>query len=585
MLAQQKQRPISKPIPANVETAMTAQGMDMVAPFAPGRPFTPYFEVGTDPRAFDYLPGYNLVTRPRSVESRMSFDTIRNIYRVYDVARMCIEHRIDEVSGLEPSIVAAKGVTEDVDWAVQRAEQIMRKPDGRTPFQMWQSSYLEDVLKFDAGALNVGRLRNGTPTVLEVVDGTTILPLLNVSGRRPVSPAPAFTQIIHGLPGVWMAEDDLIYFPLRQQPNSPYGLSPVEWVILNANTDLRFQYHFLAFFTQGTLPAGFMEAPPDFSHPDNIETLQATWDSVMEGDEGKKHQIRWVPTGAKFTPIHSDTFDHQFSEWMLKKTCAAHKVKPTALGFVDDVNRAQGDVQQEVQAQIGLRPLTRFLETIYTAFLQDVHGLPVEFQFPRDGEQEDVLQQAQADKIDIEAGVISSDERRVKLGLPVDPSNPVPRVMATRTGIVPLSSIIALGGKGLDLDTMAPKPGVVAFVEDEPQPAALSGQENKISDIVGGKRVPQQPAVSGPSAPSPDAAKASAPPQHPDASQPPSGPVAKELGAFSRFAKARAERGGQWRDFQFTDASPFIADLLNTAGQSDPITAARLAQSILDGKV
>lgn len=575
--------------PPEIEAAMDEQGMNTLALFGPGRPFTPYFEPGTDPRAYNFEPGYNLVTRPRSVRSKMSFETIASIYDVWDDARMCIEHRIDEISGLEYSIVPGKGVTEDVEWAIDRAEALMEEPDGTTPFLSWQSSFLEDVLKFDAGCLNVGRLRNGAPGALEVVDGTTIIPLIGQRGRRPKSPAPAFTQVIQGLPGVWMWDEDTWYQPLRAQPNSMYGLAPIEWLILTANTDLRFQRHFLAYFTEGALPAGFMEAPEDFSHPDEIKQLQATWNAVMEGDAGKKHQIRWVPAGAKFTPYKDDPFSIAFPEWMLKKCAAAHKVKPTALGFVDDVNRAQGDVQQDVQEQIGRKPLVKYLQTVYTWYLRRVHGLPVKFQFETGGEQEDLLQQAQADKIWIDCGVISPDEPRARLGHKVDPSNPVPRTMSTRTGLVPISSIMAVGGKGLDLDTMAPAAGSVSYVDDEPQPAALSGQEQKITDLLGDKRVPQAPAAgaapaqSGPDA-GPAASATDGPPQHPDATQPPSSRVAKELGAFTRFAKARAERGGAWRDFHFTDASPFIADLLNTAGKSDPITAAKLAQSLVDGK-
>jgi hypothetical protein len=100
--------------------------------------------------------------------------------------------------------------------------------------------------------------------------------------------------------------------------------------------------------------------------------------------------------------------------------------------------------------------------------------------------------------------------------------------------------------------------------------------------MVGSKRVtppPTSPAPASPAAPS--GVAPSGPPNQASTAPPPaSGPVTKELNAFTRFAKARAERGGPWRDFHFTQAAPFIAELLNTAGKSDPTTAATLAQSI-----
>jgi hypothetical protein len=158
--------------------------------------------------------------------------------------------------------------------------------------------------------------------------------------------------------------------------------------------------------------------------------------------------------------------------------------------------------------------------------------------------------------------------------------------MSTRTGLVPLSSIMALGSKNLDLDTLAPKAGSVTYVEDEPQPAALSGQEQPVTDLVGGKQVaPPSPSAGAPATPP----KPPAGPEKPAAAgSPPSfskpeaaSPVAKELNSFSRFAKARTDR--PWRDFAFTEAAPFIAELLNAAGKSDAATAALLAQQILTG--
>ena len=66
-----------------------------------------------------------------------------------------------------------------------------------------------------------------------------------------------------------------------------------------ANTDMRFQMYFLDFFTSGSLPAGFMEAPPDLSNAAQVQEWQETWDALMIGDQEKLRQIRWVPSGTK----------------------------------------------------------------------------------------------------------------------------------------------------------------------------------------------------------------------------------------------------------------------------------------------
>jgi 8-oxo-dGTP pyrophosphatase MutT (NUDIX family) len=202
--------------------------------------------------------GYNLVTRARSTAGKMSFGTLDRIIGAYDTARICIEHIEDDIRSLEWRVTPMDGIASDVTDAVSAATRLMKKPDGTTPFDSWVIQWLEDILRYDAGALHKIRTRSGALAGLEVVSGTEIAPLLNYGGRRPVPPAPAFVQFLNGVPGVWMSDTnpfwqpgdlhELIYQPYRPQPQGPYGLPPMEYLLLNANTDLRFQWYFLQFF-------------------------------------------------------------------------------------------------------------------------------------------------------------------------------------------------------------------------------------------------------------------------------------------------------------------------------------------------
>jgi hypothetical protein len=548
--------------------------MANIAPFAPGRPIPPFFPVGTEPRGFDYRTGYNLITRPRSSVGRMSFETMRQLLRVWDVARICIEHRQDDVRAVDHRIVPRRGVLGDVSDAVARATAVMRKPDGVTPFDAWQSSFLEDVLRYDAGTLYKARTLDGKFAALEVVDGTTIGPLLDYEGRRPEGDAPAFVQFLHGLPGSWHTADSLFYQPFRTQPESPYGLPPIEWTLLTANTDVKFQWHFLNYFTEGTLPAAFAEAPPEYAHPDQILDLQNAWDQVMEGDLAMKRKMRWVPNGSKITPVRDDAFDKDFPEWLLKKCCAAFKVRPNDIGFSDDVNRATADVQSEVQARVGRKPLLTYLKGIYDSWLQDDLGLPVEWLWDSGEERDDKLQEAQANQLYVEMGAQSVDEVRERvLGLPVDHQNPIPRYVMTRTGLVPLASVMAISGDEIDPDSLAPTAASIEHIDDEPQPSSLAGEEQKIQDIVGAHRRPA-PGAAGPESGPRDAEPEDAVP----AGFVPSA-VAKELGAFARFARTRADRG-TWRDFDFRHLDASHGLVLNTVARSSPAAAIAAARAL-----
>lgn len=442
--------------PVAVDQAMTAQGFDQSSAFGPGRPIQPFAGYGVQPRAFDYAAGANITARPRQ-GARAGFDTLRQIVDSYDVARICINHRIDDVRSLDWHIDAADGYPGDVTAAVTAATALMRRPDGRTPFSAWLSMWLEDVLRYDAGALYRRRDKAGRVIALEVVDGTTIAPQLDFYGRRPAYPAPAFVQYIEGLPWDWLTDTDLIYQPFRPQPDNPYGLAPIEAMLLTANADIRFQWHFLQYFTEGAMPGGIMEAPPDVSDPEQIALWQSTWDAVMEGDQAKKHQIRWVPAGTKFTPTRDYPFDDKFPLYLLHKTCAAFGVTPNDLGFTETVNRATGDTQVDVQFRTGTLPLIRHVEGILTSFLADDLGLPVKFTLDTGQEKEDRETLAKAWQIGVFTGAVGVDEMRAEVyGLPVDNDRPTPRfVLDSKTGPVPLRSLYAIAGP-TDPETLAP---------------------------------------------------------------------------------------------------------------------------------
>lgn len=444
-----------------IEQSMLEQGMGYQRPFSPGRPLNPYFGFSADPRQFDFMTGENITARPR--HNRISFDTLRTMTSQYDVARMCIARRIDSFRSFQYAIVPEDGYqSSDMREAIYEARKRIAKPDGRTPFKSWIAMHLENLFRYDAPAVFRRRNRGGQVIGIEIVDGSTIAPLLDEFGRPPAPPAPAFMQFANGVPWDWLTTEDLIYLPYRPQPDSPYGRAPLEDILLTANTDLRLQMHLLEQWTKGSIPGGFMEAPEDMSSPAEVEEFQDTWDADVEGDQEKKVQVRWVPHGANFKPSLDGKFDDPLARWLMRKTCAAYMIMPQDLGLTEDVNRATGETQVDIQERISDRPLADHLDTLMTSYLQEDCGLPVKVVTSLSAEKEDRKTEAEAWKIYIETGMASADEGRQKLlGLEVDNERPVPRfILNPRTGPIPLASIMTIAGP-IDPETAAPS-------EDQP---------------------------------------------------------------------------------------------------------------------
>lgn len=596
------------------ERSMRGQGLDFGSAFSPGTPLQPWSGYGGEPRRFGFPTGYNIVTRPER-DKRVAFSTLKALIDNYDVARMAIGHRIDDVRSLDWSLVPRRGFSGDVDAALDAGYAIMRRPEGpgtTLGLRAWLAKWLEDVLRYDAGVLFRRRDRAKRVIGLKVVSGPTIAPLLDYWGDTPTSPAPAFAQFVEGVPWKWFTTDDLIYVPFRPQPDSPYGFAPLESVLITANTDVRFQMHFLSWFTQGTVPEGFAVAPQDVSTPDQLEEWQQYWDALLYGDDAAKHQLKWVPHGTTFDFPAIKTFDAAFPLYLMRKVAAAYHVTPNDLGFTEDVNRATGDTQVDVQFRVGTLPLVQYVEDILTDYLQDDRGLPLEFKFDTGQEKEDRVATAQAHEIYVNMGAESADEVRAnELGLPIDNERPVPRFINNpRTGPVPLQNLLAIAGPN-DPETGAPvddeplstepfdgahgllpdkSPGGTQFQRapvdpDEPEFPQL---EKPVpgSDVVGTK--PGAPVIGDAN---PSGVAGAAPVKKnvtagvtaetgltgfdligddqdaDDEADDPHMHVEKELAAFTRFRKARA-RAGRWRDFTFEYLDAVQAHRLNDAGRA-----------------
>jgi len=576
-------------VPPQIEAAEQAAQMGPEHPFSPGEPVRPYDGYSRTPRAFDFQTSYNVATRPRTHE-RVSFDVLRGLIDAYDVASLCIWHRIDSIRSLDWKLVAADGFTGDPADAIAEGAKVLEKPDGEHDFGTWFAMWAFDVLAFDAGALYRMRNRGGKCVGLMPFDGTTIAPLLDYWGGSPAPPAEAYVQYANGLPWNWLTRDDLIYEPFRPRSNSPYGHAPLESILLNANTDLRFQAYFLQRFTDGNIPEAFASAPESWS-PDQIEQFQAFWDSIMYGDQAQKHQIKWMPGGSTIAWSNEKDFSDVFSLHMMRKTASAYHVVPTDIGFTENSNYSTGESQADVGHRVGDLPFGRHCERIITRFLQRDVGLPVRHKFDWGDEEDDRLAQAQADDVYVKAGVIGASElREMRFGLTEPSGQQVPRfVYTTRAGPIPLSSLLDVAGP-TDPETAAPMPGV-----------PLPHKEFELVEGVVPVPAPKAPALAerlyGPPA------VPGAPP--PGSVQPPAAPLAKEattgitadtgitsydlvgqdddededdeddraelakaeMAAFRRFERAR-RKAGVWRDFRFTAVEPEVARSLNHRGRT-----------------
>jgi hypothetical protein len=425
--------------------------------FGPDLPMPPSAPAGTPPRTLDYPVGYNINIQPRNLES-ISFDQMRGLADSFDLVRLCIETRKDQVSRMpwafrlkhqpgQPKRANNRGNSafsgednEQNDPRLSQLTDFFCYPDREHTWQQWVRLLLEDLLVLDAPVLvpiidQAGQLWSPGKQLyaLEVIDGSTIARKIDAMGRTPAPPGVAYQQLLKGLPAVDFTSDQLIYRPRNVRAHKFFGFSPVEQIILTINIGLRRQIHLLNYYTEGNVPEALAQVPKEWS-ADQISEFQEWFDSALAGNSARRRRITFVPEcgNLQFTrdPMLKDALD----EWITRIVCYAFGLSPQQ--FVSVMNRATAETSVEQAAAEGLVPILGYLADIINLIVNRYFGFSdIEFVWEQDRTL-NALDQAKVDDIYVRAGVLSIDEVRESLGKhPLGFGNAV----ITSTGFAPLS--------------------------------------------------------------------------------------------------------------------------------------------------
>ncbi len=204
--------------------------------FGPQAPLPPAAPPEVAGRQFDYPFGFNLAVTPRGWEPT-GFAELRALADAHDLLRTIIETRKDQMERLTWRIRPRDGGASDAakDSRIAAISAFFARPDQVRSWAAWLRMLLEDLLVIDAPTLYLRRTYGGALWALEPLDGATIKRLIDDWGRTPAPPAPAYQQILKGIPAVDYTADELIYAPRNARVHKAYGFSPVEQVQMSVN--------------------------------------------------------------------------------------------------------------------------------------------------------------------------------------------------------------------------------------------------------------------------------------------------------------------------------------------------------------
>lgn len=498
--------------------------------FGPLQPITPVpvdvpppGEERAEPRRWQYQVGWNMpIGQPGNEGLKLaSFANLRTVADAYSVARACIQVRSQEILGLGweigPTKEAEKKMRGDhkarQDFDERRAamKKFWRRPDHNYfSFSSWLNAVLEDILAVDALSLYLHPSRRPGKGILgsdlaalAVLDGTTIRPLLDVQGAKPIPPNPAYQQYLYGVPRsdlmtvlrgedvedmgeARVAEyrgDQLLYLPYIARDWTPYGFPPIERALVPIMSGLQRQQYQLSYFDEGSIPGMFISAGDPNTTPNQLRELQDAL-NAMAGDPAWKHRIIVLPGGSKVDPIRPVPLADQFDEIIMTQVCMSFDVMPMELGISPKVSTTQSPgaanqmakASQNIHQRKATKPLLKWLAEVFDTIIQDVVGqtdMCWKWEGLEEGEDETALSNRLV--VEIGHGLKSIDEGRLALGeqpwgLPLT-SDPV---YFTATGVVPVNAPAAAieAPPGIGAETAKPSADHGIPAAPAPQPAA-----------------------------------------------------------------------------------------------------------------
>ena len=598
--------------------------------FGPGYPLFPdaIDPIGPDgrtvPRRTQYLISANL----QLIDRRIPWSVLKGLAEDVDVIQRCIQCVQDALVGLDWSwgfsqqiigqIMAEQDLTNTAKATsiardkygdeLDRVQTFFDYPDKKMgyTFDTWLTDIIASHLTYDGVVIYPSYNLGGELTSLSTIDTSTIKILLDNQGFIPQPPAPAYQQILYGFPrGEYQAEnmtddgavpggftdDQLAYYIRRPGASNLYGYSQVEECLNIATIYMERQSWLHAEYSHGVTPRMFVEtAETENWSPEQLGYYERTLNDQWSGQTQRRQQIMLGRPGMKPTQLKSmeEAYKSDYDAWLVMQMGSKFGIPQSMLGIQmhSSIGGGAAGKQQGDQAeQYATDALKNWLVGIINDMARRFLGVGPEITITctGGGNDDDDLTRAQADEIDVNAGIRTRNEIRAERGIPLMNEPEADQLGVTiATGVSFLSGALEAQQAAAELAAQPPPP---------PQPkVVVANADGTLTDPTTGQ--PHDPAAAATSASvAPKATSASvgstsasvAPksaskddkpdvdakddPRQPDTD------ASKELTAFSKWARTHVGRASRNFEFQHVDAE--LAEQLNDAARVGDLTVVK----------
>lgn len=229
-------------------------------------------------------------------------------------------------------------------------------------FRDFVEPVVEDALVLDAGVVEKERTLGGDIFALHGVDGARIKVNALWDGDEGV---PRYYWAPTPLVEVPILNSDMLYIMTNPRTYSVVGLANLETLKMTIDAEID-GASYNARQVRNAAPDGLLHLGEGIRE-DRVEAFRAFWNAEIAGRGALA-----ITGGGKqpsFIPFRATNRDMQYTEWLeylVRQICAVFLISPQDLGLTFDINRATGEVQQELTEDRGLRPLLGRFQDIFT---------------------------------------------------------------------------------------------------------------------------------------------------------------------------------------------------------------------------
>lgn len=383
----------------------------------------------TEPRSFVYVPNVNATMSPRMAYGLIPFTTLRAFAETVPEVGQSLRILIEELKAFRPTI----SLPDDTELTPANREWVdlrwmTESPDRFNPWPVWLSRFLYNVLVYDAGSVYRERMpRLGVDKIvsLRVLDGSTLFVLVDEQGEQPRPPAPAFQQIIYGMPRGLFNTHQIWYRPRHLRADAPYGRSPIEDALPAVRLLSNLWDYEGSWYTDGTISEQVLTAPPDWT-TDQILQFEADFNARMAGNpEERAGRARFVPSGTQSLSLKDARFREDVYAAASNVVRMAYGIPKTEAGESPGTGLGGAGFLEAMQSmfyRMGLAPLKSYVESLFNDTLKEngYPGFKFALNFPQDSI--DPHKEEEKTTARYQAGIITRNEARRAIGLQEDPT-------------------------------------------------------------------------------------------------------------------------------------------------------------------